>query len=330
MVPNDATAMEAQPTIVESKESLEFLSEIRDELKGNFSLNAGNNDEELNSDVEHNICCIRALLAVNDAILSRCMAHVVNTGNQTKLTRFGFETIKTRQKGSTLEFIVQAERVIKTFDTLPLATPPSGFDNIIVVKYKPHSMLIDFTDIFHKTLLLNDDVLNLLLPKLKVHLEEVQVCLGKLDEWAMQPIKNVSFINSVFQKEYELPQISNLQSTVECCNCQSSLAPAVDTNAFGTPVRFRPPTHQLPSQFRQDPVPESTYWYNNTCKRACVPAPESTCWYNTCKRVCVITSGTVSGEHQVSFNIKRASERAKLLRFVYYVTGDLVGTLPLD
>jgi hypothetical protein len=234
MVPddNDATGTEAQPTLVKSKESLEFLSEIRDQLKGNFILNASNNDEELNSNVEHNISCIRALLAVNEEILSRCMAHIVSTGKQTKLTCFGFETIKTRQQGSTLELVVQAERVLKTFDTLPLAIPPSGFDNIIVVKHeKRKSCLIDFTDIFHKTLLLNDDALNLLLPKLKVHLEEVQVCLGELDEWAMQPIKNVSFINSVFQNDCDLPKTSvGLQNSIECCNCQSSLAPAVVTN----------------------------------------------------------------------------------------------------
>ena len=42
-------------------------------------------------------------------------------------------------------------------------------------------------DIFCKTLLLNDDALEFLLPKLKEHLETVQVCLGVLDEWLMQP-----------------------------------------------------------------------------------------------------------------------------------------------
>jgi len=59
------------------------------------------------------------------------------------------------------------------------------------VKYIPLTKCIDFNDLFRKTLLLNDDALRDLLPKLKDHLEAIQVCLGELDEWVMQPMKNV-------------------------------------------------------------------------------------------------------------------------------------------
>jgi hypothetical protein len=224
MSSTEAVATEEHPN-VEPREALEFLSTVRVQLKCDFGLIANAEEEQLNDNIEHNINVIRALLAVNLVILSRCMEHAVGTGKKTTLARFGFETIKTRQVVDTkLELVTQAERVVRTFDTWPLSMPPSGFEKIIVVKYMPLTEYVDFNDLFRKTLLLNDDALGELLPKLKGHLESIQVCLGELDEWVMQPMKNVSFINGIFEKEHKIPSdIDPTQTSLECCFCQSSL-----------------------------------------------------------------------------------------------------------
>jgi hypothetical protein len=107
----------------------------------------------------------------------------ISTGDVTKLTHFGFKTIKTSQVDTKLKLCTKIEHVVRTFDTKPLSRPPSGFKDNITVKYIPFAKFIDIDDLFCRTLLLNDDALKLLLPKLKRHLEVILVCLGALDEW---------------------------------------------------------------------------------------------------------------------------------------------------
>jgi hypothetical protein len=75
--------------------------------------------------------------------------------------------------------------------------------------------------------LLNDDALEFLLPKLKEHLETVQVCLGVLDEWLMQPMKNESFINCVFETRCAIPSKKFYSRRSQCCFCGSPFVPTV-------------------------------------------------------------------------------------------------------
>jgi hypothetical protein len=214
-------------TKAEPEKALDYLGEVRNKLMGSFSRSAKTEKVE-QVGIEHSISVIRAILAVNSTIFSRCMKHAEVKGltrKKTQLTRFGFETIKTRQEGSKLELVTQAGRFVQTFDTHHLSTPPSGFDEILVVNYKPFTVFVDFEDLFCKTLLLNDDALEFLLPKLKEHLESVQVCLGELDEWALQTVNNVSFIKSVFEKECTMPmEIVNNPPFLKCWYCGSSMA----------------------------------------------------------------------------------------------------------
>ena len=292
---NAANNLNSSPVSIESKEPLEFLRGIRDQLKDNFPVFDEKTDQDkegVNHDnIKHNICCIRALLTLNEDILSRCMNHAVSTGEETKLARFGFEGVRTNQEGNLLEIVTQAERATQTFDTTPLSKPPAGFSDIVVVKYRSPSNFIDFIDLFHKTLLLNDGALHYLLPMLKEHLEDAQVCLGKLDDWIMQPCRNVSFINNVFQKDYKTPDdVDFLRiSEYECCFCGSStLQHFVGTLALRT-----------------------------------TPSPVS-CTYDKCKQVHVISTGTVSGTLHDSFDLSQASDRARLLRLNYYVNGTML------
>ena len=180
----------SNPTATNNElEPLEFLSKIRETLKGRIS--DGSEDEKVHScNIEQNIREIRALLAINDEISKRCMTNVKSAGDKTTLTLFGFYSVRTMQNGTNLELITQPQRVEETFDTLLFTTLPSGLGDTIVPKYKedtPFQAFIDYDDFFESVLmLLHDDALELFLPKIKDHLEAMQVALGQIDEWAMQ------------------------------------------------------------------------------------------------------------------------------------------------
>ena len=186
-LPHEQMSSGATVTKAEPKEALVFLSDVRAQLKDSFDLNANTEEDQLN--IKHNIMKIHALLTVNREIFFRCMKYETlgTFGEKTMIQCFGIETIKTLQVDTKLELVTQGEHIEQIFDTSPLSRLPSGFVDIIVVKCIPNTKFIDFDDIFCKTLLLNDDALEFLLPKLKEHLETVQVCLGVLDEWLMQP-----------------------------------------------------------------------------------------------------------------------------------------------
>ncbi|KAL3822922.1 hypothetical protein ACHAXA_010705 [Cyclostephanos tholiformis] len=341
MSSNEVTSTKGEP-----EKALDYLGEVRDQLNGSFSRSAEIEEVE-QLDIEHNISVIRAILAVNSAIFSRCMEHAETklTGEKTELSRFGFETIKTRQEGKKLELVTHAERFVQTFDTHPLSRPPTGFDEIIVVKYKPFTKFIDFEDLFRKTLLLNDDALEFLLPKLKDHLESVQVCLGELDEWALQPMKNASFINSVFNKDFTMPmEMDHYRNSLKCWYCGSSTVVPL-SNAPFPPISATAPKNPLTGKIASGsaPIPVgfgACFDGSSTVVPSVGLAPEpfsfgaihstspfgkvahsSMCTKNKCKQVHVLAEFNVSFIYQDSFDVSQENEQMKLRRFLYFVKG---------
>jgi len=209
-------------------EPLEFLTKIRETLKGRISDDS--EDKKVhNIDIEHNIREIRALLAINDEISKRCMTNVKSAGDKTTLTLFGFYSVRTMQNGTNLELMTQPQRVEETFDTLLFTTLPSGLGDTIVPKYKedtPFQAFIDYDDFFESVLmLLHDDALELFLPKIKDHLEAMQVALGQIDEWAMQSTSNLSFIEETFGKELVIPDdIESNYLSNKCFYCNGRVS----------------------------------------------------------------------------------------------------------
>ena len=331
MLSNEDTTTNGEP-----EKALDYLGEVRGLLNGSFNRSTAAKEEQL--DIEHNISVIRAILAVNSAIFSRCMEHVEMKGligEKTQLARFGFETIKTRQEGTKLELVTQAERFVQAFDTHHLSKTPSGFDEILVVKHKPFTMFVDFDDLFRKTLLLNDDALEFLLPRLKEHLESVQVCLGELDEWALQTTKNASFINGVFEKEYVMPRyIDHNPTSLKCWYCGSStVVPLSSNTTFPPPFSFHTTPATAPKPLSGAPPATGSMFgsANNStslsfgahppvCTQSKCIQP-SMCTQNKCKQVHVLAEFDVSFIYQDSFDISQESEQAKIQRFLYFVKG---------
>ena len=157
------------------------------------------------------------------------MSNVKSAGDKTTLTLFGFYSVKTMQNGTNLELITQPQRVEETFDTLLFTTLPSGLEDTIVPKYKedtPFQAFIDYDDFFKSALmLLHDDALELFLPKIKDHLEAMQVALGQIDEWAMQTASNLSFIEETFGKELVIPDdIDSSELSNKCFYCNGRVS----------------------------------------------------------------------------------------------------------
>ncbi len=217
----------------EPKDALQFFSYAKADLKRklNHFLEDDKEDEREQAersrhcfDLEQIIREIRAILTVNeeihDEIFSRCcMVETKNNDNQLDLYRFGFKSIKRRQTGNKIELISQPEVDVQTFDSLPLMQLPSCFDDFVVVRYKdaPYSNCIDFNDCFRKALMLfSEEALGLLLPKLKDHLESVQVSLGEIHEWAIRPTNDLSFIGLNVQDVINIP--TKIKHN-RCCFC---------------------------------------------------------------------------------------------------------------
>ena len=272
----------SNPTATNNElEPLEFLSKIRETLKGRISDDDSEDEKVHNIDIEQNIREIRALLAINDEISKRCMTNVKSAGDKTTLTLFGFYSVRTMQNGTNLELITQPQRVEETFDTLLFTTLPSGLEDTIVPKYKedtPFQAFIDYDDFFESVLmLLHDDALELFLPKIKDHLEAMQVALGQIDEWAMQTTSNLSFIEETFGKELVIPDdidSNDLSNKCFYCNCRVSTYPS-----------------------------------------------RSECSFEMCKTKETLTECTVSGKYDTVFYLSQDDERERLKRFMYFVWG---------
>ena len=217
--PNDTNVDE--PESLPVLDSLDSFRAYREVLTRHLVREIVGEQIQLDVDIDQQIREIMALLTINDEIFARCMLNSASTGVKTKLTRMGFERVKTRQDGTKLELITQPERVDKVFKTEPLATVPFQPPFVVEHKKAPFSKCIDFRSFFMQVmLLLHEDYLKYLLPIIKDHLEKILVCLGEMDEWAMQVTKNALFIKETFGKELEAPvDVDPKSKTDKCCYC---------------------------------------------------------------------------------------------------------------
>ena len=195
-----------------------------------------------------------------------------------------------------LELVTRAERIERRFNTVPLFRLPAGLVDTISVKYKqyPFSGFIDYDDFFQKAeMLLYDDALKLLLPKLKDHLESVQVCLGVMDQWVMQPMSDLSFINMNFQKALTLPtDIHPFDDTGVCCFCGATYGRDRGGSGF----------------------PHSSY---NKYDRG---GSGSGCTYKKCGVEQILVRLTNNhGVYNTTFTVSMEKEQERLLKFIHFV-----------
>jgi len=107
------------------------------------------------------------------------------------------------------QFVTYPEHCRLEFDTAPLSTVPFSLDFGVYScrqRFKGdentrESYFIDYTALFESLIMLYDDMLGPYLVKLKEHLETVQACLTKIDDWISTPSSNMGYLQQTFGEE---------------------------------------------------------------------------------------------------------------------------------
>lgn len=183
------------------------------------------------NDIGQNIREIKAILAVNEEIFGRCMEGmdstiIVDPSDNSALVSFhrhSFDVIKVCPSlplDELTRFMTEPVCSEKKFVLNSLIKLPDCLEETFVVKCmdRPHSKFIDYNLFFQNSLSLHDDVLGPFLAKLKDHIESVQVCLGEIDRWLLEPVGNVDFLNKTFSKRLIIPSVI---TTGSCGKCRS-------------------------------------------------------------------------------------------------------------
>jgi hypothetical protein len=123
--------------------------------------------------------------------------------------RSNFAEVTVRQcptNAALTELITVQERDQDEFSMKPLLELPAGLNDLFVVKYQaaPYKAFIDYDAFFKTAIVLHDDILEPFLCKLKQHLESIQVCLGKIESWLLEPKSNIQFLEETFGKKLDV------------------------------------------------------------------------------------------------------------------------------
>ena len=286
----------------ETKEELgpkEFLTKIREKVGEGLKTPPDSNSAVLVYNVEQYIQIIRALLKSNQEIWDRCKEHSscendISEGWCTEFLRFGYMSIETspyppnKTKSAFFTYAVQEK---KNFDTRPLSNLPSMLTTIFEPKTIDSKRLLDFQSFFEKSLVLHDDILGPFLAKLKAHLESVQVCLGNIEGWLVEPNETKGFIESTFGK------------TLNPCNAQECKHPECH------PDKYKCANAKCEREKGDHSRSYSKDW---KCNRA---DSYFHCW--GCELVFEIKG---PGKIQYSFNISDQKERERLKKCLEFVS----------
>ena len=190
----------------DSLEPLEQVSKVREMGAKRFAVRKKN----VNLDIEQNVREIRALLATNREILDRCADSICdpaygygNTSTRTlTFKRTAYNKVYVHGGGRGIVDICTEEvETQNEFDVTALQELPKSIGGLFVEKKidGPNVMnAIDYGALFETSMLLDDEVLEPFLAKLKGHLMDVQVCLGEIDEWLMRSHDISSFLEETF------------------------------------------------------------------------------------------------------------------------------------
>lgn len=133
---------------------------------------------------------VRALIVTNEEIWNRCGRYFCH-GNKFKLEIFDRVNVDNKSECGRAQVEVVSTETHESFRELPAC--------LKLFEPKRNELgFIDFEKFFNRSLILHEDVLLPFLTNMKEHLEKVQLCLGEVDEWAMENYNNIKFIETTF------------------------------------------------------------------------------------------------------------------------------------
>ena len=285
------------------------------------------NKQHVQTDIFQNVREIRAILKTNAEIFNRCMPSAVisrdakrrsaGLGHRgtTTLARIEINEVHTQYRGDDKTvFVVYPKQSQHSFQTSILSNIPSELECIVppttMYREEPHSGFIHHEAYFQSCLVLHDDILAPFLVHLKDYLMSVQICLGKIDEWIMEPNETLQFLKSTFPS-LDVAKLGEWHpsktATMFLCHC-----PVGRHNAEDSCLKCKHP-------FRKHNVRMSPEFDGDaTCSYMCPHRQE----YFHCNEVAAVVLQECSscGRHETKFSLLNESERNKLQKFLDFIT----------
>lgn len=232
-------AADAAPT-----EPKEYIAHVRERAQADLNKRGGrggrgrNASSAVDTDLEHLVRTVRAILSTNTEIWESCKGSkcVEPQGQATSASppttlpfqRVGYTNVTVKTECASLYIETTAERMTKDFECPgPL---PEKLTDIIAPKMGDDGLFPNYDRYLDTCLLLHEDVLAPFLVGLKDHLEDVQVFLGSIHAWLAEPIENVSFVEKHFGKKLNIPEAiycdadceENHDDAAICVNCKDA------------------------------------------------------------------------------------------------------------
>jgi hypothetical protein len=174
--------------------------------------------------LDNSIDAVKKLIHVIQIKLRRCVPSIETYGqklsHQAIVTKRTFGEVKTLYVDGRIQFHAYPYCTDeKEFDISALIELPAELKIVHCTTSK--SGLINYNDVFEKSLLLHDSVLQPFMACFKCHLISVQACLTSIEEWLNATETNQRFLESTFG--YGVVKASLRKSTKDpiCGNCRS-------------------------------------------------------------------------------------------------------------
>ena len=213
-VEEDSPCIDEYPPVVDhstQEDTLLHLASIRSRLKEEVI--SENADEGITVDsISQNVRAIQALLTSNEEVYNRCKGHIKSgTDEKTTFIKASHTVVDAHRDEVTsmFQFVTYPEHCRLEFDTNPLSSVPFSLDfGDITIRLRhigsvdsKEASFIDYTALFKSLTMLYDDMLGPYLVKLRGHLETVQACLSKIDDWISTPSSNIKYLQQIFGEE---------------------------------------------------------------------------------------------------------------------------------
>ena len=307
----------------EPDEPLECIHYIRECAVKNLVNSGRKKGGHVNSDIEQNFREVRALLNINAEIFARCMDSVEKgfTGTNAVFARSGYDVVKVRQcptNAALTELITGQTRTQQSFSMNTLSEVPAGLIDLFVVKYQaaPYQAFVDYDALFKTAIVLHDDVLEPFLVKLKQHLESIQVCLGEIESWLLEPKSNIQFLEKTFRtKMKNLPQ-TPLGNDYTCSYNDYTCSyrdPWNNIHLGGMP-RTSVCARCLNKIDAHTPTNDGFYKHKFMCSdgKGCFKTGQPSCQ--------VLKVYKQSGKFETEFNIASTNDQNKLKKFIEFIS----------
>lgn len=171
--------------------------------------------------LDNSIAAVQTLLESIRFVYCCCMQSIEidaqTPSTQTILTKWAFDEVRSRYVDDSIQFRTYPSCTEKEFDISVLMKLPV---EMRIVRYDTFkSGLIDFDDVFQKSLLLHDSVLQPFMAHFKCHLNSVQTCLTSIDEWLNETETNFFFLESTFGQGSVKAGLRQKKKNPICRNC---------------------------------------------------------------------------------------------------------------